>query len=156
MTRYEGDAAGRGRRVCVIASRFNLMVTERLLDGALLALAERGVAEPDVDVIRVPGAWELPLAARLAAERAYDAVVALGCVIRGGTPHFDFVSRAALDGLREVQTATGVPIGLGVLTTDDLPQALDRSGGDVGHAGVQAVEAALEMAALVDALRDGE
>jgi len=156
MTEYQGRSTGRGRRVCVVASRFNLMVTERLVDGALVALAERGVAETDVDVIRVPGAWELPVAARLATERGYDAIVALGCVIRGETPHFEQVSRAALDGLRHVQSTTGVPIGLGVLTTEDLPQALDRSGGDVGHAGVQAVEAALEMADLARTLRDGE
>lgn len=156
MTEFQGRDGGRGRRVCVVASRFNLMVTERLLDGALAALAEKGVAEPDVDVVRVPGAWELPLAARYAAGRGYDAIVALGCVIRGGTPHFEYVCRAALDGLRQVQLSTGVPIGLGVLTTEDLPQALDRSGGDVGHAGIQAVEAALEMADLAQALRDGE
>lgn len=156
MTEYRGTSTGRGRRVCVVASRFNLMVTERLLDGALAALAERGVAESDVDVVRVPGAWELPVAAGLATARGYDAIVALGCIIRGETPHFDHVSRAALDGLRHVQATTGVPIGLGVLTTEDLPQALDRSGGDVGHAGVQAVEAALEMADLAQTLRNGE
>lgn len=156
MTEYQGRKTGRGRRVCVVASRFNLMITERLLDGALVALFEHGVAETDVDVIRVPGAWELPAAAKHAAERGYDAIVALGCVIRGETPHFDFVSRAALDGLRQVQLSSGVPIGLGVLTTEDVPQALDRSGGDVGHAGVQAVEAALEMADLGQTLRDGE
>jgi len=156
MTEFQGRSTGRGLRVCIVASRFNLMVTERLVEGALAALRERGVEESDVDLVRVPGAWELPLAARLASERGYDAIVAVGCVIRGGTPHFEYVSRAALDGLRHVQATTGVPIGLGVLTTDDLPQALARSGGEVGHAGTQAVEAALEMADLARALRDGE
>lgn len=154
MTEYRGSTAGAARRVCVVASRFNVMVTERLVDGALARLHERGVTE--VDVVRVPGAWELPLAARAAARGGYDAIVALGCIIRGGTPHFEFVSRAALDGLRAVQLDTGLPIGLGVLTTDDLPQALDRSGGEVGHAGAQAADAALEMAALLEALRDRE
>ncbi len=156
MTEFEGTSAGRGRRVCIVASRFNLMVTERLLEGALATLERRGVRADEVDIVRVPGAWELPLAAQAVATRGYDAIVALGCVIRGGTPHFEFVSRAALDGLRAVQLATGVPIGLGVLTTDDLAQALARSGGEVGHAGAQAVDAALEMADLVAALRTGE
>ncbi|WP_419166379.1 6,7-dimethyl-8-ribityllumazine synthase [Candidatus Palauibacter sp.] len=145
-----GDPAvdGVGRRVCVIVSRFNSAVTERLLEGAARTLVERGVAAEHLDTVFVPGAWELPFAAREAAVRGYDAIVALGCVIRGETAHFDHVSRGAADGLARVQLDTGVPVGFGVLTPDNLEQALARAGGELGNAGVDAARAALEMAAL--------
>lgn len=152
MTDFRGQPRGTGRRVCIVASRFNLMVTDRLLDGAKRALAEHDVTS--VDVVSVPGAWELAPAAARAARRGYDAIVALGCVIRGETSHFEHISQAALGGLARVQLDSGVPVGLGVLTTEDLAQAMARSGGEVGHAGVQAVEAALEMADLRDRMRD--
>lgn len=148
MTEFKGEASGAGQRVCIIVSRFNLIITERLLEGARDALLSLGVAEEDLDVVRVPGAWELPLAARGVAARGYDAIVALGCVIRGETAHFERVSRAAIDGLARVQLDTGVPIGLGVLSPQDMAQAMARSGGEAGHAGVQAAEGALEMASL--------
>jgi 6,7-dimethyl-8-ribityllumazine synthase len=149
MTEFRGEARGDGLRVCIVVSRFNVMVTERLLEGAIATLRERGVAEADIDVVSVPGAWELGIAARAAADRGYDAIVGLGAVIRGETPHFEYVCEAATQGLLRVQAETRTPVGLGVLTTEDLPQALARSGGDVGHAGAQAADAALEVADLL-------
>ena len=153
MTDFQGVAAGAGLRVCILVSRFNVIVTDRLLDGARTTLIESGVNEDRLDVIWVPGAWELPAAASMASERGYDAMVALGCIIRGETAHFDHVSRAAVDGLARLQLRTGIPIALGILTPEDMSQAMARAGGDVGHAGVQAAEAALEMADLQTRLR---
>lgn len=148
MTHLQGVPDGDGVRVAIVSSRFNLMVTDRLIEGARETLIARGVAPEAIEVLSVPGAWELPAAASLAVARGCDAIVALACIIRGETAHFDHVSRAAVDGLARVQEATGVPIGLGVLTPDTLEQALARAGGAVGHAGRQAAEAALEMADL--------
>ncbi len=128
------------------------MVTSRLLDGAQDRLTDAGVEPSRIDVVHVPGAWELPLAAQMAADRGYHAIVALGCVIRGETAHFDVVAKGAADGLARVQSDSGVPIGLGMLTPDTLAQALERAGGSVGHAGAQAAEAALNMASLKDQL----
>ena len=155
MTEYRGAPTGAGRRVCIVASRFNLIVTDRLVTGARRTLVDRGVSPDRIDVVYVPGAWELPLAARVACRGGYDAVVAIGCLIRGETAHFDHVSRSAMEGLAAVQAETGIPVGLGILTPDTLEQALARAGGAVGHAGVQAAEAALEMAELLARLRDG-
>jgi len=152
MTEFRGSRDGAGRRFCIIASRFNLIVTDRLVDGARKALSDAGVAADDIDVVWVPGAWELPPAARAAAHRAYDAIIAIGCIIRGETAHFDHVGRGAVDGLAAVQADTGVPVALGILTPDTLEQALARAGGAVGHAGVQAAEAAVEMASLLENL----
>ena len=148
VTKYEGAAAGSGRRVCILVSRFNSGVTERLLEGAARTTLECGVAEDDLDVVYVPGAWELPLAAQRAAARGYAAIIALGCVIRGETAHFDHVSRTATDGLAKVQLHSGVPVGLGVLTPDTLDQALARAGGELGNAGSEAARAALRIADL--------
>lgn len=148
LTSFEGEADGAGRRVCVIVSRFNAAVTERLLEGAVGTLTGLGVAEEDIDLVFVPGAWELPLAARAAAARGYDAIVALGCVIRGETAHFDHVSRGACEGLARVQLDTGIPVGLGVLTPDTIEQALARAGGELGNAGREAARASLQMADL--------
>jgi len=149
MTEHRGDASER-QIVGVVVSRFNLIVTDKLLEGARQTLLENGVAEEDLRVVFVPGAWELPLAARqLCVRRLCTAIVALGCVIRGETAHFDMVSRNAIDGLARVQDEFGIPIGLGVLTPDNMEQAMARAGGSVGHAGVQAAEAALEMANLL-------
>ncbi|MFV1987369.1 MAG: 6,7-dimethyl-8-ribityllumazine synthase [Gemmatimonadota bacterium] len=155
MTRYQGARRGEGRRVCIVASQFNPMVTERLVEGAREALLASGVEEEAIDVISVPGAWELPIAARAAARKGYDAIIALGCLIRGETAHFEHVSRAAVVGLARVQDQSGIPVGLGVLTPDTLEQALARAGGAVGHAGRQAADAALELADLLDRL-DGD
>ena len=151
VIRGEGDGAG--VRIAIVAARFHEVVTTALLDGALAASAQAGVADDDITVAWVPGAFEIPQTARaLADTRRYDAIIALGVVIRGGTPHFDYVCRGLTDGLRDVMQATGVPVAFGVLTTDDVDQALERAGGKDGHKGVEAVQAALEMAHLRAAL----
>ncbi len=150
MAEFEGVPAGRGRRVAVVVSRFNEGITQRLEAGAVEALLRAGVADDDLDVIRVPGAWELPAAARaaLATER-YDALVAVGAVIRGETPHFDYVAGAAAQGLAAVGAEYEVPVGFGVLTCDTVAQAEARAGGTHGNKGADAARAALEMVDLV-------
>jgi 6,7-dimethyl-8-ribityllumazine synthase len=153
MPEFRGRAAANGRRFAVVVSRFNESVTERLLAGALACLEEHGARPADVDVFSVPGAWELPVAALHAAGAGYAAVIAIGCVIRGDTPHFDFVAGGAAHGLSRVSVETGVPISLGVLTTDDLGQALARAGGKSGNKGWEAAQTALEMADLVDRMQ---
>jgi 6,7-dimethyl-8-ribityllumazine synthase len=151
---YLGMPDGAGARLAIVMSRFNEQVTSRLLAGALACLAQHGVAREDVDVVSVPGAWELPLAARLAADRGgYAAIVALGCVIRGETSHFDFVAGPAANGLARVAEETRIPVALGLLTTEDLGQALARAGGRLGNKGWDAAEAALEMADLARRMR---
>jgi 6,7-dimethyl-8-ribityllumazine synthase len=157
MAEFSGTPRGAGRRVAVLASRFNESVTQKLVDGALGALTKNGVAADDIDVVWVPGAWELPAAARtlLASER-YDALVALGAVIRGETPHFDFVAGESARGLADVTAESGVPLGFGLLTTESLEQALARAGGTHGNKGADAALAALEMADLLDQLQAGD
>lgn len=152
MTELAGAAEGGGRRFCVVASRFNRPVTERLLEGAVRTLRESGVEEDDIDVVRVPGAWELPWAARRAAGSDYDGIVALGCVVRGETAHFDYICEAATRGLGELSAEGSVPVGLGVLTCDTMEQAMDRAGGAHGNKGADAAEAALELADLAERL----
>jgi 6,7-dimethyl-8-ribityllumazine synthase len=159
MAEFTGSPSGRGRRFAVVASRFNETVTQKLVDGALDALVRHGAAADDVDIVWVPGAWELPAAARrlLATER-YDALVALGAVIRGETPHFDFVAGQASRGLANASTDFEVPIGFGLLTCDTMAQAQDRAGGEHGNKGWDAAVAALEMADLfarLDAADEG-
>jgi 6,7-dimethyl-8-ribityllumazine synthase len=153
MAEFSGTPSGHGRRFAVIASRFNHEITERLVDGALDALVRHGAAAADVDVIWVPGAWELSAAARrlLTTER-YDALVAVGAVIRGETPHFDFVAGSAARGLSSASAEFDVPIGFGVLTCDTSAQAQARAGGAHGNKGWDAALAALEMADLFDRL----
>ena len=144
-----------GLRVAIVVSRFNHLITVRLLDGCVAELVARGAATGDLHVAWVPGAFEIPHAARtLAASGRYDAIVTLGVVIRGGTPHFDYVCRAVTDGVREVVRDTDVPVAFGVLTTDDVAQALARSGGEHGDKGSEAALAALEMAHLARRLRE--
>jgi 6,7-dimethyl-8-ribityllumazine synthase len=139
-----------GLRVAIVVSRFNHLITVRLLDGCVGELIERGALADDLHVAWVPGAFEIPQATRtLAASGRYDAVVTLGVVIRGGTPHFEYVCRAVTDGVREIMRDTGVPVGFGVLTTDDNAQALARAGGEHGNKGAEAALAAIEMAHLV-------
>jgi 6,7-dimethyl-8-ribityllumazine synthase len=152
----EGQAASGGRRFALVVSRFNDFVTSRLQRSALQELAERGVAQGDVDVIRVPGAFELPLAAQVAAQGGrYAAVICLGAVIRGATAHFDFVAGECARGIAQVGLESGVPTIFGVLTTDTPDQALERAGGALGDRGRDAARAALEMADLLDVLRRG-
>jgi len=141
-----GEVDARGLRVAVLVARFNAHVTDRLRDGAVEALLEHGAAEEDVDVIAVPGAWELPQAAARAVESGrFDAIVTLGCVIRGDTPHFDFVCQEATLGLGAVARASTVPVVFGVLTTDDLDQAMARAVEGRDNKGYEAAMAALEM-----------
>lgn len=148
---YEGHLRGEGRRVAVVAGRFNALVVDRLVDGALDALRRHGVDDDSVTLVRVPGAFELPLAAsRLAASGTVDAVVCVGAVIRGATGHYDHVAGQCAAGLQRAQLDSGVPVIFGVLTTDSVEQALDRAGGKAGNRGADAVAAALEM---IDLLR---
>jgi 6,7-dimethyl-8-ribityllumazine synthase len=149
MPEFAGAPKGGGKRVAVVVSRFNEAITARLLEGARDALARHGVAPDDVDVAWVPGAWELPAAARrlLATER-YDALVAVGVVIRGDTPHFDYVAGEASRGLAQAGADFDRPIGFGLLTCDDMAQAEARAGGSHGNKGWDAALAVLEMADL--------
>ncbi|HEV8496217.1 MAG TPA: 6,7-dimethyl-8-ribityllumazine synthase [Gemmatimonadaceae bacterium] len=149
MAEFSGTPAGQHRRFAVVASRFNQVIVERLVDGALDALVRHGVAADDVDVVWVPGAWELPIAARrlLSSER-YDALVAVGAVIRGDTPHFDYVAGEASRGLATASVEYDTPIGFGLLTCDNNEQAEARAGGAHGNKGWDAALAALEMADL--------
>jgi 6,7-dimethyl-8-ribityllumazine synthase len=145
----QGQVLGAGRRFAVVVSRFNDLVTRRLLEGALNCLREHGVADTDITVVRVPGSFEVPAAAlRVAATRRPDALVCLGAVIRGETPHFEYVASEAARGVAHVALSTGVPAAFGIVTADTLEQALDRSGGKAGNKGTDAALAALEMADL--------
>jgi 6,7-dimethyl-8-ribityllumazine synthase len=150
-TEYEGQLDAAGVRVAVVASRFNDDVTKLLLDGALRELADRGLEPEFVPVIWVPGAFEIPLMAKQLAESGErDAVICVGAVIRGDTPHFDFVAAECASGISRVALDTGIPIAFGVLTTDDRDQALARAGGAEGNKGAEAAATAVEM---VDLLR---
>lgn len=149
-----GSSNGAGRAVGVVVSRFNGDITTRLLDGALDALSAAGVPRERIDVMPVPGAFELPLGAMaLAKTRRYACIVALGCVIRGDTPHFEYVAAEAASGLQLTGLETGVPVSFGVLTCDSRRQAEERAGGPQGNKGVEAAESALEMADLLARLR---
>ena len=153
MPEFSGAPRGHGRRCAVVVSRFNELITQRLLEGALDALVRHGVAFDDVDVLWVPGAWELPAAARrAAATERYDALVALGAVIRGDTPHFAYVAGEASRGLSTASADFDVPIAFGLLTCDTMAQAEARAGGEHGNKGWDAALAALEMADLFERL----
>ena len=155
MSELQGALEGKDRRFAILVSRFNELITDKLLTGARACLLQHGVAETALDVIWVPGAWELPGAALHAAHSGrYAGLVAVGCVIRGETPHFDYVAGEAARGLAGVTLETGVPIGFGVLTTDTVEQALARSGGNKGNKGWEAALSALEMADLFNMLGD--
>jgi len=156
VTTFRSEPAGEGRRVAIVASRFNEHVVTRLVDGALTGLSSHGVGEDDVDIVWVPGAFEIPLVAqRLATSRRYDAVICLGAVIRGDTYHFDLVANEAGRGVAEVMRATGVPCVFEVLATENVAQAEARAGGAHGNKGWDAAEVALRMANLLDALPIG-
>lgn len=154
MPTLEGAPRGEGRRFALVIARFNDFVTSRLRDGAVDCLLKHGTDAAHVDEIRVPGAFEIPLAARAAAGTGrYDAVICLGAVIRGATPHFDFVAGECARGIGRVSAETGVPAIFGVLTTDTADQALARAGGDAGNKGWDAAIAAMEMAAVLRRIR---
>jgi 6,7-dimethyl-8-ribityllumazine synthase len=153
MTTYEGKLNGQGMKFALVIGRFNELISGRLHEGALDCLRRHEVADDDVDSAWVPGAFELPLVARrLAASGRYDAVICLGAVIRGGTPHFDYVAGEAAKGIAKVSLDTGVPVVFGVLTTDTIEQAIERAGTKGGNKGWAAAATALEMANLARVL----
>jgi len=146
----EGGRSAKGMRIAIVAARFNHFVVDKLLAGAVETLNAAGISSQDLDIVRVPGAFEIPLAAKqLANRKSYDAVITLGAVIRGGTPHFDYVCSECARGVTEVALETGVPVLFGVLTCDDMEQAMDRAGGKHGNKGADAALAAMEMADLL-------
>jgi len=157
VTSFEGTLDGSALRIAVVASRFNELISERLLAGALDGLRRHGVPEQNIDIARVPGSFEIPLVAQqLARTGRYDAVLCVGCVIRGETPHFDLVAGQATTGIAAVALATGVPAIFAVLTTDTVEQALDRAGIKSGNKGYEAALSAIEMANLLRALPKAE
>jgi 6,7-dimethyl-8-ribityllumazine synthase len=153
MAEFNGVPNGEGRRYAVLASRFNNTITSKLADGAMEALVRHGAASEDVDLIWVPGAWELPFAARrLAQTERYNAIVVVGAVIRGDTPHFDYICTEASRGLADASSDYEIPISFGLLTTDNMEQAEARAGGEFGNKGWDAAIAALEMSDLFERL----
>jgi len=152
MERIDGRSDGTGMRVAIVAARFNDLIVDRLLDGALMALRSHGVRDDDLIAVRVPGAVELPLLAQALADRDdIDAVVALGCVIRGATSHYDYVCQMVASGIARVGLEASKPVIFGVLTTENLEQAFDRAGGKLGNKGAEAALVAIQTAS---ALRD--
>ena len=145
----EGDLQGQGVKVSIVVSRFNSFITDRLLEGALDALRRHGVEEKGITVVRVPGSFEIPLVVRRAAGQKVDAVIALGALIRGGTPHFDYLSAEVTKGVAQVMLETGIPVSFGVLTTDTVEQAIERAGAKAGNKGAEAAQSALEMVSLL-------
>jgi 6,7-dimethyl-8-ribityllumazine synthase len=157
MPMIEGGRRASGLQFAVVVSRYNDFVTDRLLTGAREGLEAGGVASSDVTVLRVPGAYEIPIAAQRAAETGrFAAVVALGCLIRGATPHFDYIASAVSHGLTAAAAATGVPIAFGVLTTNSAEEAIERVGPGAANKGWEAAVAAIEMATLFQALEASE
>ncbi len=153
MAKFEGNLSAAGLKPALIVSRFNLFITDRLREGALDTFRRHGGDLEDADEIWVPGAFEIPLAARRAAQSGrYGALVSLGAVIRGETPHFDYVAAAASRGLAQVSQEFGIPVGFGLLTTDTIEQAIERAGSKAGNKGEEAMLSAIEMANLLKAL----
>ena len=154
MLQIEGSSKGAGLKIAVVVSKFNDFVTERLQAGAVDALRSAGVAGDDVCVIKVPGAFEIPFAAKEAASRGnFAAIVCLGCLIRGATAHFEYIASACAHGITDAAASTGVPMTFGVLTTNSVEEALERSGEGPANKGWEAASAAVEMATLQRALR---
>jgi len=150
LTTIEGDLRVAGARFCLVVSRFNSFITENLLSGAIDTLKRHGAAESDLVVVRVPGAFEMPLAVqRVATKGGFDAIVALGAVIRGGTPHFDYVAGECVKGLAQVSLQHAIPVAFGVLTVDSIEQAIERAGTKAGNKGAEAAMSAIEMVNLL-------
>jgi 6,7-dimethyl-8-ribityllumazine synthase len=145
----EGDLRGEGLKVAIVVSRFNGFITDRLAEGALDALRRHGVQEKDISVVKVPGSFELPLAVRRVSAGKVDAVIALGALIRGGTPHFEYLSAEVTKGIAQATLESGVPVAFGVLTTDTVEQAIERAGTKAGNKGFEAALSAIEMAKLL-------
>ncbi len=147
---YEGKLIGEGLKMGIVVGRFNSFITGKLLEGAQDALVRHGVSPGDIDVVWVPGAFEIPLAARrMATAGGYDAVICLGAIIRGATPHFDYVASEVTKGIAQVGLETGTPVIFGVLTVDNLEQAVERAGTKAGNKGADAAVSAIEMANLL-------
>ncbi|NRA30366.1 MAG: 6,7-dimethyl-8-ribityllumazine synthase [Parvularculaceae bacterium] len=156
MKRIEGAADGKGLRICVIDTGWNDFIVSRLTEGALATLKKHGVGDDDITHVTVPGAFEIPVAAKTAAETGrYDAIVTLGCVIRGATAHFDFVAGEAAKGISKVSLDTGIPVVFGVLTTETVEQAMDRAGIKLGNKGAEAASVAVETARTLQAIKEG-
>lgn len=156
MIEIEGNIRATGKKFAIVVARFNGFVVESLLDGALDTLERHGEVNPDdVTVVRVPGAYELPIAAKKLAEKnKFDAIIAIGAVIRGGTPHFDFVAGECNKGLAQVSLDAGIPVSFGVITTDSIEQAIERSGTKAGNKGAEAALCALEMVNVISAIEE--
>jgi len=151
--KYEGTLVGAGLKFGLVVSRFNEFITGKLLEGAEDALTRHGVRQADIDVFWTPGSFEIPLVAKKVAERGkYSAVICLGAVVRGGTPHFDYIAAEVTKGVAQVGLETGVPVIYGVITADTLEQAIERAGTKMGNAGFAAATSAIEMANLMQAL----
>jgi 6,7-dimethyl-8-ribityllumazine synthase len=152
----EGQLSAAGLKFAIVVSRFNSFITERLLSGALDALGRTGANADEVDIVKVPGSWEVPVAAReIAIQKRHHAIIALSCVIRGETPHFDYIAGEVSKGLSQIAAETGIPVAFGVLTTNTLEQAIDRAGAKSGNKGFDAAMSAVEMADLMRRLREG-
>ncbi len=150
----EGNLDAKGLKFALLVTRFNSLITERLLSGALDALARTGCRDEDIEIIKAPGSWELPVVVRqLAATKKYDAIICLSAIIRGDTPHFDYIAAEASKGLAQTAMEFGVPVAFGVLTCDTLEQAIDRAGGKSGNKGFDAAMSAVEMGNLMRRLR---
>lgn len=156
MIEIEGNIRATGKKFAIVVARFNGFVVESLLDGALDTLDRHGeVNTDDITLVRVPGAYELPIVAKKLAEKnKFDAIIALGAVIRGGTPHFDFVAGECNKGLAQVSLEAGIPVAFGVITTDSIEQAIERSGTKAGNKGSEAALSALEMVNVISAIEE--
>jgi len=151
---YEGQLVADGQKFGLVASRFNEFITNKLLEGTIDALKRHGVAEDDIDIAWVPGAFEIPLIAKKMAESGrYDGVICVGAVIRGSTPHFDYVAAEVSKGIAQIGLLTGIPVIFGVLTTENIEQAIERAGTKAGNKGFEAAEAAIEMANLMRSIK---
>ncbi len=147
---FEGEVTGKGLKFCIVASRFNDFLTARLVEGALDALKRHGAVENNIDIIRVPGAFEVPMVVKRVAKKGkYNAVIALGTIIRGATPHFDYVAAEASKGVALASMETEVPVAFGVITSDTIEQAIERAGSKAGNKGWDAAMTAMEMANLM-------
>jgi len=151
----DGDFNAGDAKFCILAGRFNSFIVERLVEGAVDALVRHGTSREDIEIIRIPGAYEMPISAqRIAQTGKYDSIIALGAVIRGSTPHFDFVAGECSKGLAQVSLAADLPIIFGVLTTDTIEQAVERAGTKAGNKGAEAAVTAIEMISLFNKLKD--
>lgn len=150
MKVIEGELQAKGLRFCIVVSRFNDFITERLLEGAKDCLLRHGAEDKDIDIVKVPGAYEIPLVAKTMAKKGiYNAVICLGTVIRGATPHFEYVAAEVSKGIAQVSLETGIPVAFGVITSDTIEQAIERAGSKAGNKGWDAALTAIEMAQVL-------